>query len=66
MLFEQEMESEDDPEVDRWLDRIEAAGALAEDSWFATSAADRERFRRFRHSAAGTGERHRPPQRRSR
>ena len=50
LLVEQEMASEDDPEVDRWLDRIEAAGALAEDSWFATSAADRERFRRFRHS----------------
>ena len=50
LLVEQELDSEDDPEVDRWLDRIEAAGALAEDSWFATSAADRERFRRFRHA----------------
>ncbi len=50
LLVEQELDSEDDPELDRWLDRIEAVGALAEDSWFATSAADRERFRRFRHS----------------
>jgi FAD/FMN-containing dehydrogenase len=51
ILFEQEMESEDDPELDRWLERIEAApGALAEDSWFATTANDRERFRKFRHS----------------
>ena len=50
LLIEQELASEDDPEVDRWLERIETAGALAEDSWFATSAADRERFRRFRHS----------------
>jgi FAD/FMN-containing dehydrogenase len=50
LLVEQELTSEDDPEVDRWLERIEAAGALAEDSWFAASAADRERFRRFRHS----------------
>jgi FAD/FMN-containing dehydrogenase len=50
LLVEQELDSEDDPEVDRWLERIEASGALAEDSWFATSAADRERFRRFRHS----------------
>ena len=50
LLIEQELESEDDAEVDRWLVRIEEAGALAEDSWFATSAADRERFRRFRHS----------------
>jgi FAD/FMN-containing dehydrogenase len=50
LLIEQELTSEDDPEVDRWLERIETAGALAGDSWFATSAADRERFRRFRHS----------------
>jgi len=49
LLVEQELASEDDPEVDRWLERIEASGALAEDSWFATSATDRERFRRFRH-----------------
>lgn len=50
ILFDQELASEDDPEVDRWLERLESAGALTEASWFATSAADRERFRRFRHS----------------
>jgi FAD/FMN-containing dehydrogenase len=51
ILFEQEMASEDDDEIDRWLERIEAApGALAEDSWFATTANDRERFRKFRHT----------------
>lgn len=50
ILFDQELTSEDDPEVDRWLERLESAGALVEASWFATSAADRERFRRFRHS----------------
>ncbi len=33
---------------------LDLAGALENDSWFATSAADRERFRRFRH---GLGER---------
>lgn len=33
---------------------LELEGALESDSWFATSAADRERFRRFRH---GIGER---------
>jgi FAD/FMN-containing dehydrogenase len=49
ILFDQELGSEDDPELDEWLVRIEAAGALA-DSWFALSAADRERFRRFRHA----------------
>jgi FAD/FMN-containing dehydrogenase len=36
--------------VDLWIDRIEASGALAEASWFATTAADRERFRKFRHT----------------
>ncbi len=50
ILFEQELAGEDDPEVDAWADRVEAAGALADDSWFALSAADRERFRRFRHA----------------
>ncbi len=50
ILFEQELTSEDDPEIDAWADRVEAAHALADDSWFALSAADRERFRRFRHS----------------
>jgi FAD/FMN-containing dehydrogenase len=29
---------------------LDMAGALENDSWFATSAADRERFRQFRHS----------------
>ena len=52
ILFDQALEGEDDPEVDHWLDRIQAAGALDEDSWFALSATDRERFRRFRHTLA--------------
>ena len=52
ILFDQALVSEEDPEVDRWLDRVQAAGALDEDSWFALSAADRERFRQFRHSLA--------------
>ncbi len=50
LLIEQELESEDDGESARWLERIERAQALVEKSWFATSAADRERFRVFRHS----------------
>jgi FAD/FMN-containing dehydrogenase len=50
ILFDQELESEDDPEVDAWLERVEAAGALTEASWFATTPADRERFRKFRHT----------------
>jgi len=50
LSIEQELSSEDDPSVDAWLDRIEQAGALLDESWFALSAADRERFRRFRHA----------------
>jgi len=50
ILFDQEMESVDDPEIDLWLERLEGTGALVEDSWFATTANDRERFRRFRHT----------------
>lgn len=50
ILFDQALDSEDDLEVDAWLDRIQSAGALAEASWFALTARDRERFRRFRHS----------------
>ena len=50
VLFEQELTSEDDPEVDAWVDRVEAATTLGEASWFAMSAADRERFRKFRHT----------------
>ena len=49
-MIEQELESEDDPALDQWIERIEASGALAEASWFATTAADRERFRKFRHN----------------
>jgi len=49
LIVEQTLASEADPEVDRWLERIEGAGAL-EDSWFTLSPVDRERFRRFRHA----------------
>jgi len=50
ILFDQALTSEDDPEVDRWLERIQSAGAFEDESWFALSAADRERFRQFRHA----------------
>jgi FAD/FMN-containing dehydrogenase len=50
ILFDQELVSDEDPEVDHWLDRIQSAGALVEASWFATTERDRERFRRFRHA----------------
>ncbi len=41
---------EDDREAEAWADRVQRSGALVEDSWFGVSAADRERFRRFRHA----------------
>jgi FAD/FMN-containing dehydrogenase len=50
ILFEQELQSEDDPELDLWVTRIEDSEALADDSWIALTARDRERFRHFRHS----------------
>jgi FAD/FMN-containing dehydrogenase len=50
LLIEQELESEDDPALGRWIERIERAEALVDHSWFGSSRADRERFRSFRHS----------------
>jgi FAD/FMN-containing dehydrogenase len=44
------IESED-PDADAWVDRLEAAGALLEASWFGETDRDRERFRVFRHAA---------------
>ena len=44
-----EQESSGDAE-EAWIERLENSGALLEASWFATSAADRERFRKFRHA----------------
>jgi FAD/FMN-containing dehydrogenase len=50
ILFEQELERENDSgEIEKWLARVESAGAL-ESSWLAESASDRERFRRLRHA----------------
>ena len=48
LLIEQEVTTEGVEEA--WLERLEASGADTDGSWFATSAADRERFRRFRHT----------------
>jgi len=49
LLVEQEVVKGEDAE-EAWIGRLEASGALLEASWFAASAADRERFRRFRHA----------------
>ncbi len=50
LLIEQNLTGEDDPEVERWVDRLSERGALSDDSWFGFRAADRERFRQFRHT----------------
>lgn len=49
ILTEQEVGANEDAE-EAWLARLKASAALIEGSWFATSAADRERFRQFRHA----------------
>jgi FAD/FMN-containing dehydrogenase len=48
LLIEQIADDVADDVEDAWLDRLEAAHAI-EDSWFGLNAADRERFRLFRH-----------------
>jgi FAD/FMN-containing dehydrogenase len=50
ILFEQELNSAEDPEIDYWETRLQAVGADSEASWFAMTDSDRERFRKFRHT----------------
>ncbi|MBV9669762.1 MAG: FAD-binding oxidoreductase [Acidobacteriales bacterium] len=52
LLIEQNLPSEDDPEVDLWADRLQKQRAFEDESWFGFTAADRERFREFRHTLA--------------
>lgn len=49
VLTEQEVAPGEDAE-EAWEHRLKTSSALIEGSWFATSAADRERFRQFRHA----------------
>jgi FAD/FMN-containing dehydrogenase len=44
------IEAEGEADIDEWEQRLQDASALIDGSWFAISAEDRERFRRFRHS----------------
>ena len=44
------IEAEGEVDYDAWEERLKAANALDDASWFAVSAEDRERFRRFRHT----------------
>jgi FAD/FMN-containing dehydrogenase len=48
VIVEQIVESEDT--VEQWVDRLEQQHAMAEESWFGSNEADRERFRAFRHA----------------
>jgi len=50
LLIEQNLESRDDNEVDEWTRRLSAQDAFENESWFGFSAADRDRFREFRHA----------------
>jgi FAD/FMN-containing dehydrogenase len=50
LLIEQNLASENDEQVDLWTKRLDEGGALEEESWFGFTAADRERFREFRHA----------------
>jgi FAD/FMN-containing dehydrogenase len=52
LLVEQDLESEDDPELDVWVQRLNQHKGLANESWFGFSPADRQRFYKFRHSLA--------------
>lgn len=50
LLVEQILDGLAGDPVDEWLERMDGAGALAEESWFGETAQDRERFRQFRHA----------------
>lgn len=43
-------QAEGEADLDQWEQRLRSASALIDSSWFAVSAQDRERFRRFRHT----------------
>ncbi|MBV8072220.1 MAG: FAD-binding oxidoreductase [Acidobacteriaceae bacterium] len=50
LLIEQNLSSEDDPELDEWTIRLLKQRAFEHDSWFGFRSHDRERFRAFRHA----------------
>ena len=50
LLIEQQLDSLPGDPIGEWIDRLDAANALAEQSWFGETAHDRERFRALRHS----------------
>jgi FAD/FMN-containing dehydrogenase len=54
LMVEQNLQSEEDPEVDRWSERLEEQNASADNSWFGFRTTEHERFREFRHTLATT------------
>ncbi len=52
LLIEQNLISDEDEEIDAWTQRLRDQGAFGDESWFGFTAADRERFREFRHMLA--------------
>jgi FAD/FMN-containing dehydrogenase/dihydroorotate dehydrogenase len=50
ILFEAELHDASGDAVETWHQRLVQSRALVDASWFADTAADRERFRRFRHA----------------
>jgi len=50
LLIEQQLDSLPGDPLDDWIERIDGAGAVGEQSWFGETAQDRERFRAFRHA----------------
>jgi D-lactate dehydrogenase (cytochrome)/glycolate oxidase len=54
LMIEQNLDSEEDAEVDRWAQRLDEQNAFGETSWFGFREADHQRFREFRHTLAAT------------
>lgn len=50
LFIEQNLASTEDSEIDAWTTRLHEQGAFEDESWFGFSAADRDRFREFRHT----------------
>ena len=50
LLVEQDLATENDDEIDLWAERLRSHHAFEAESWFGLTAADRERFRDFRHT----------------
>jgi FAD/FMN-containing dehydrogenase len=54
LLVEQDLASETDEEVERWVERLTKHNAFVDESWFGFSAQDREKFRALRHTLAAS------------